>query len=77
MKKRRALEEAYGVLLGLPFSNRVIDTLKMAENHLPDAERYHYRYLAEMLGIKADDCHGLEGNAGSSGSCTAAWIDPT
>ena len=59
-KKRRALEESYGILLGLPFSNRVIDTLKMAENHLPNAERYQYRYLADMLGIKTDDCHGLE-----------------
>ena len=60
VQKRRALEEGYGVLLGIPFSNRVIDTLKMAENHIPYEDSYDLGYLADKLGIDADDCRGLE-----------------
>ena len=46
------LEEAYGVQLGLPFSNRVIDTCRMAANHLPFVRDRSLDNLAEELGIK-------------------------
>ena len=46
------LEENYGVLLGIPFSNRVIDTKVMAMNHMPDAGRYDLDSLAVRLGIE-------------------------
>ena len=46
------LEEAYGVQLGLPFSNRVIDTFQMAANHLPFIRDRSLDNLAEELGIK-------------------------
>ena len=59
-QERRALEESYGVLLGIPFSNRVIDTLKMAENHIQYQDSYDLSSLADELGINVDDCHGLE-----------------
>ena len=60
VQKRRALEEGYGVLLGIPFSNRVIDTIKMAENHIPYVDSYDLSYLVNELGIDFDDCRGLE-----------------
>ncbi len=47
-----ALEDAYGVLLGMPFSNRVIDTLPMAWNHLPDAKYFTLKALARKLNIR-------------------------
>ena len=46
------LEEAYGVQLGMPFSNRVIDTMHMAENHMPQAENMSLDHLARELGIE-------------------------
>ena len=46
------LEEAYGMLLGIPFSNRVIDTQVMAMNHMPWARDYSLEALAEKLGIE-------------------------
>ena len=58
--KRRALEEAYGVLLGIPFSNRVIDTILMARNHMAYKDTYDLHSLADELEIVADDCQGLE-----------------
>ena len=60
VQKQRALEEGYGVLLGIPFSNRVIDTIRMAENHIPYEDNYDLSCLADELGIDVDDCHGLE-----------------
>lgn len=58
--KREALEEAYGVLLGIPFSNRVIDTVQMAENHIPGEDNYDLSYLADELEIDVRDGSGLE-----------------
>ena len=46
------LEEAYGVQLGIPFSNRVIDTCQMAANHMPWVKDRSLDHLAEELGIK-------------------------
>ena len=46
------LEEAYGVQLGLPFSNQIIDTRQMAANHLPWVENASLKNLADELGIK-------------------------
>ena len=46
------LEEAYGVELGMPFSNHVIDTLQMAVNHMPWVRNTSLDGLAEELGIE-------------------------
>lgn len=46
------LAESYGVLLGIPFSNRVIDTKVMAENHLPGKHDYSLDALTDSLGIE-------------------------
>ena len=46
------LEEAYGVQLGMPFSNQVIDTLRMAANHMPWVRIASLDNLAEKLGIE-------------------------
>ena len=46
------LEEAYGVQLGIPFSNHVIDTLQMAVNHMPWVRDMSLDHLAEELGIE-------------------------
>ena len=47
------LEEAYGVQLGIPFSNQVIDTVQMAANHMPWVRDASLAHLAEELGIEA------------------------
>ena len=46
------LEEAYGVQLGIPFSNQVIDTKQMAANHLPWIRDASLDNLARELGIE-------------------------
>ena len=46
------LEEAYGVQLGLPFSNQVIDTMQMAANHMPWISDASLDNLAKELGIE-------------------------
>ena len=46
------LEEAYGIQLGLPFSNHVIDTQQMAVNHMPWVRDTSLDNLAEELGIE-------------------------
>ena len=46
------LEEAYGVELGMPFSNHVIDTVQMAANHMPWVKDTSLDNLAEALGIE-------------------------
>ena len=46
------LEDAYGVQLGLPFSNHVIDTLQMAANHMPWVRNASLDNLADELGIE-------------------------
>lgn len=59
-RNRKVLEERYGLLLGIPFSNRVIDTRKMMENHMPHEAGYDVGELAERLGICVSDCLGME-----------------
>ena len=54
------LSEDYGVLLGMPFSNRVIDTKIMALNHLPGEKDYSLDSLAKELGIKVSSGSRLE-----------------
>lgn len=46
------LEDAYGVCLGRPFSNTVIDTGQMAFNHLPDLEDHSLNALADCMSIE-------------------------
>ena len=48
------LEEAYGVQLGLPFSNQVIDTMQMAANHMPWIMDASLDNLAKELGIEVE-----------------------
>lgn len=61
------LAEAYGIALGRPFSNTVIDTEEMAENHLPQAPDYSLEALADYLGIEADGIDPQEQN------CKLTW----
>ena len=61
------LSESYGVLLGIPFSNRVIDTKLMARNHLPGELRYTLDALADTLGIEAHADTELESR------CRKTW----
>lgn len=61
------LAEAYGMALGKPFSNTVIDTEEMAENHLPKAPDYSLEGLADYLGIEADGIDPQEQN------CKVTW----
>lgn len=61
------LAEAYGMALGKPFSNTVIDTEEMAENHLPKAPDYSLEGLADYLGIEADGIDHQEQN------CKLTW----
>ena len=53
-EKAAVLQDAYGMVLGKTFTNRLIDTFRMAENHLPDADDYSLGSLAEYLGIEAE-----------------------
>jgi hypothetical protein len=66
-KMEDLLAEAYGIALGKPFSNTVIDTEKMAENHLPKAPDYSLEGLADYLGIEADGIDPQEQN------CRITW----
>ena len=51
-KKLQALKDAYGVLLGKPFSNQVIDTEKMGRIHLPEIEDGSLGSYVQRLGIE-------------------------
>ena len=64
---RRCLEEAYGVLLGQPLSNLIIDTGEMAENHLPDESDHSLPGLVRRLGIRA------AGNSREERRCRQIW----
>lgn len=66
-RTKGSLTEAYGVLLGRPFSNHVIDTVDMARNHLPQASDYSLEGLADYLGIEADCMDEQEEN------CRIIW----
>lgn len=50
-RKQECLEETCDMALGKPFSNRVIDTLQMAENHLPEVDSDDLMDYADRLGI--------------------------
>ena len=64
---RKALEEAYGVLLGKPLSNLFIDTKEMALNHLPEADDYGLYSLATRLGFS------VKGDSHAERSCRRTW----
>lgn len=66
-KLRETLEEAYGVLLGKPLSNLIIDTKEMAKNHLPEAGGYGLHSLADRLGIS------VKGHSPAERSCRRTW----
>ena len=59
-EKENLLSEAYGVLLGKPFSNRTIDTETMAQNHLPDLEGSSLNEIDEELVLYSGDADGAE-----------------
>ena len=50
-RKQDCLEETCDMRLGKPFSNRMIDTLQMAENHLPENNSTELADFADHLGI--------------------------
>ena len=50
-KVQKALENAWGVYTGRPFSNQVIDIRVMALNHLQNNWKQSLEGLAERLGI--------------------------
>lgn len=50
-RKQECLEETCDMVLGKPFSNRMIDTLQMAENHLPEVNSDDLIDYADHLGI--------------------------
>ena len=66
-KLRRALEEAYGVLLGKPLSNLIIDTEQMAENHLPEESSYRLDSLIRKLRIH------VHGDSHAERCCRRTW----
>ena len=61
------LAEACGVYIGLPFSNRVIDTKTMAMNHLSDVRDYSLEALSDELGIDSLPAQGMESR------CRKTW----
>ena len=65
--KLPVLAEAYGVQLGLPFSNHVIDTCQMAANHLPLVKNTSLGSLAEILGIE------VSGDTREEVRCRLTW----
>ena len=64
---RRALEDAYGVLLGKPLSNLIIDTEEMAENHLPAESTYKLDRLVRKLRIH------VHGDSHAERCCRRTW----
>lgn len=66
-KGKRALEEAYGVLLGASLSNLLIDTEEMAQNHLPDEKDYKLDNLIRRLKIH------VTGDSHAERCCRRTW----
>ena len=64
---RKALEEAYGVLLGIPLSNLIIDTEEMARNHLPAESTYKLDSLVRKLRIH------VNGSSHAERCCRQIW----
>ncbi len=65
--KKTALENAWGVFCGRPFSNLVINVFEMAYNHLNDLHEYSLETVADRLGISAD-CGSEQENC-----CRVVW----
>ncbi len=65
--KKTALENAWGVFCGRPFSNLVINVFEMAYNHLNDLYEYSLETVADRLGIAAD-CGSEQENR-----CRVVW----
>ena len=66
-KKEGLLKEAYGVLLGKPLSNLIIDTMVMAKNHLPSVQDFSLQGIVESQGIFP------EGQTAPEKRCRAVW----
>ncbi|MBQ8306443.1 MAG: hypothetical protein IJX90_09555 [Blautia sp.] len=63
----QVLAEAYGLLLGRPFSNRVIDTLRMAGVHLPGMRAFPISRLTKLLGLEE------KGDSAAEIRCRQTW----
>ena len=63
----RKLADQFGVMLGKPLSNRIIDTLVMARNHLDFRKDYSLASLTEELGIEAG------GDSEAEVRCRQTW----
>ena len=66
-KQQEALENGWGVYVGRPFSNQVIEICKMAENHLPELSEYSLETVTDRLGIKE------EGDSKRETRCRQIW----
>ena len=52
-RRQECLEETFDMAAGTTFSNHVIDTRQMAQNHIPGANSDSLQSLADYLGIDA------------------------
>ena len=50
-RRLECLQEACDMAMGTTFSNRIIDTLQMAQNHIPEVRSGELSQLADHLGI--------------------------
>ena len=66
-KQQEALENGWGVYVGRPFSNQVIEICEMAENHLPELYKYSLETVTDRLGIKE------EGDSKGETRCRQIW----
>lgn len=66
-KQQEALENGWGVYVGKPFSNQVIEICEMAENHLPELYEYSLKTVTNRLGIE------VEGDSMAEIRCRQIW----
>ena len=59
-EQEKLLSEAYGVFLGKPFSNRIIEIGKMVQNHLPDLYGSSLDEINEKLDLYSSDADRAE-----------------
>ena len=59
-EQEKLLSEAYGVFLGKPFSNRIIEIGKMVQNHLPDLYGSSLDEINEELDLYSSDADRVE-----------------
>ena len=59
-EQEKLLSEAYGVFLGKPFSNRIIEIGKMVQNHLPDLYGSSLDEINEELDLYSSDADRAE-----------------